>query len=327
MDEFTLRLILRYWRLFAVIALSLFILASLTIFALPLNYTIRSIIEIGALVDPQVPPNYSIQARLEPLERPDQTVKRIQDVFLPDATTALTDKGSPSADGAAFQNQNLKAEAIGRTIVLQGTARASSEAAYKELQQRIIDRVMSDHAAIAQAVRKGLDSKIKSQRRSVDDLAHGIKLIEDESNRLQKSEGDARARSVALQEELAQKQKTVTPQDGGESTANQAAIGLIYQQISENSGHISNLNAARTRAMLDGVATRSQYGALAESLANNERTLRMIEDTHVTLPPTSMSIPVEPRRYYLLTVAMIGSILISAGAVVWFHKLSSLRKN
>jgi hypothetical protein len=337
MDEFTLKLILRYWRLFAVIALALFILASLTIFALPQSHTIRSIVQVGGLVEPGGPPNYALPSsvefgslrgsdKLEPLEPPDQTAKRIQDVFLPDEIAALPDNTSPSASGAAFQN--LKAEAIGRTIVIQGSAKESSLAAYKELQQRIIDRVMRDHAAIAQFVREGLNSRIKSQRRSIDDLEQGIKRIEDESNRLRKSDEEARARSTALREELAEKQKQTPPQQAADgATTDQAAVRLIDQQINESSEHTSNLVAARTRVLLDGVSTRSLHDGLAESLANNERTLRKMEDTRVILPPASMSTPVGPRRFYLLTVAMIGSILFSAGAVVWFHKLSSLRKN
>jgi hypothetical protein len=314
MDEFTLELILRYWRLFAVTALALFILASLTIFALPQNHTIRSTVQVGAFVEPRGAP------RLEPLEQPDQTAKRIQDVFLPDEIAALPDNGPPSTSGATFQN--LKAEAIGRTIVIQGSAKENSLAAYKELQQRIIDRVMRDHTAIAQFVREGLNSKIISQRRSIDDLAQGIKRIEDESNRLRKSDEENRARSTALREELAEKQKqTPTQQASGGSTADQAAVRLIDQQINESSEHTSNLVAARTRVLLDGVSARSLLDGLAESLANNERTLREMEDTRVILPPTSMSTPVGPRRLYLLIVAAIGSILLSAGAVVWFHKL------
>jgi hypothetical protein len=322
MDEFTLKLILRYWRPFAIVALALFIVASLTIFALPQNYTVRSIVEVGALVEPR---GASGVDRPEPLEPPDQTAKRIQEVFLPDEIAALTGSGLPSAGSANFQN--MKAEVIGRTIVIQGSAKASSEAAYKELQQRIIDRVMSDHAAIARGIREGLNHKIKLQRQSVDDLAQGIKRIEDESNRLQKSDDEARARLTALREELTLTQKqTPTPQSAGESTAAQTADRLLYQQINESSEHRGNLNAARTRVLLDGLTTKSIYDGLAESLANNERTLRMLKDTHVILQPTSASTPVGPRRFYLLIVAMIGSILLSVGAVLLFDRFASLRK-
>jgi hypothetical protein len=137
-DEFALELILRYWRLFAVTALGLFFLASLTIFALPQNHTIRSTIQVGALVEPRIPPNSALPSsvefgssrgsdRLEPLEPPDQTAKRIQDVFLQDEIAALPDNVSASSNGATFQN--LKVEAIGRTIVIQGSARESTVAA------------------------------------------------------------------------------------------------------------------------------------------------------------------------------------------------------
>ena len=63
--------------------------------------------------------------------------------------------------------------------------------------------------------------------------------------------------------------------------------------------------------LLDGLTTKSLYDGLAETLANNERTFKMVKDTHVILPPTAMSTPVGPRRFYLLIVALIGSILLS----------------
>jgi hypothetical protein len=182
--------------------------------------------------------------------------------------------------------------------------------------------VIRDHAAIAQFVREGLNSRIKSQRRSIDDLEQGIKRIEEESDRLRKSDEEARARSTALREEFAEKQtQTPTPQSAGASTADPTAVRLIDQQINQSSEHTSNLVAARTRALLDDVSARSLLDGLAESLANNERSLAMTEDTRVVLPPTPISVPAGPRRFYLLTVAAIASILCSAGAVVWFHKL------
>jgi hypothetical protein len=322
MDELTLKLILRYWRPFAIIALALFIVASLTIFTLPQNYTVRSIVEVGTLVEPK---GASGVDRPEPIEPPDLTAKRIQEVFLPDEIAALTDSGSPSAGAANLQN--MKAEVVGRTIVIQGSTKASGQAAYKELQQRIIDRVMSDHATITRGIREGLNHKIKLQRQNLDDLAQGIKRIEDESNRLQKSDEEARARLTALREELTLRQKqTPTPQAAGESTADQTADRLLYLQINESSEHRGNLNAARTRVLLDGLTTKSLYHGLAETLANNERTLKMVKDTHVILPPTAMSTPVGPRRFYLLTVALIGSILLSVGTVLLFHRIAPLRK-
>ena len=129
---------------------------------------------------------------------------------MPDEIAALTDKRLAVCRRGEFQN--MKAEAVGRTIVLQGSAKASGQAAYKELQQRIIDRVMSDHAAIARGHprRAELQDQVYNAK-NVDDLAQGIKRIEDESNRLQKSDEEARARSTALREELSPKGRSKRP--------------------------------------------------------------------------------------------------------------------
>jgi hypothetical protein len=324
MDEMTLELLFKHWKFLAIATLALFAAASLIVFTLPQSYAIRSIIEIGSFTEP---PPASIDVghlpigrdRLEVLEPPDQTVKAIKEFFLPDAIAALTE------NGAQPDLQNFRA--IGRRILVQSTAKASNRAACAELQQRIIDRVLKDHAAIAQTFRDGLGIKINSQRRSLDELAQGIKGIEDETNRLKKADQDAQANLATLREELAQRQQQVPSlRDSGEIAANEAAITSLYRQIDEASEHASNLNRNWTRAVLDRMPARSQFETLTESLANNERTLETLKETRLILPPTATSTAPGPGRSYLLVVALIASFLFSFAAFLLFVRLASVRK-
>jgi hypothetical protein len=334
MDELTLELLLKHWKLLAVATLALFAAASLIVFTLPQSYAIRSIIEIGSFTEP---PPASIDVghlsialgafrgrdRLEALEPPDQTVKKIKEFFLPDAIAALTENGAqPDAD-----LQNFRAEAIGRRILLQSTAKAANRASVAELQQRIVDRVLKDHATIAQTLRDGLGIKISSQRRSLDELAHGIKGIEDETDRLKKADQEARARLAALREELAQRQQQASGlRDAGEVAANEGAITSLYRQIDEAGEHASNLNRALTRAVLDRVPARTQSEILTESLANNERTLETLKETRMVLPPTTTSTAPGPGRFYLLVVALIASFLFSFAGLLLFRRLVPVLK-
>jgi hypothetical protein len=334
MDELTLELLLKHWKFLVVATLVLFAAASLIIFTLPQSYAIRSIIEIGSFTEP--PPasidvgHLSIELgalrgrdRLEALEPPDQTVKKIKEFFLPDAIAALTENGAqPDAD-----LQNFRAEAIGRRILLQSTAKAGNRASRAEFQQRIVDRVLKDHAAIAQTLRDGLEIKINSQRRSIDELAHGIKGIEDETNRLKNADQEARARLATLREELAQRQQQAPSlRDAGEIAANEGAITSLYRQIDETSEHASNLNRAWTRAVLDRIPARTQSENLTASLANNERTLETLKETRLILPPTATSTAPGPGRFYLLVVALIASFLFSFAALLLFGRLASVHK-
>jgi hypothetical protein len=313
----------------------LFAAASLIVFTLPQSYAIRSIIEIGSFTEP--PPasiavgHLSIalgasrgRDSLEALEPPDQTVKKIKEFFLPDAIAALTENGAqPDAD-----LQNFRAEAIGRRILLQSTAKAANRASGAELQQGIVDRVLKDHATIAQNLRDGLGIKISSQRRSLEELAHGIKGIEDETDRLKKADQEARARLAALREELAQRQQQQAPglRDAGEIAANEGAITSLYRQIDEAGEHASNLNRALTRAVLDRVPARTQSEILTESLANNERTLETLKETRMVLPPTTTSTAPGPGRFYLLVVALIASFLFSFAGLLLFRRLVPVLK-
>jgi hypothetical protein len=329
MDELTLELLLKHWKFLAVATLALFAAASLIVFTLPQNYAIRSIIEIGSFTEPPVgqrstePGAFRGRDRLEALEPPDQTVKAIKEFFLPDAIAALSESGAqPGAD-----LQNFRAEAIGRKILVQSTAKASNRASSAEVQQRVIDRVLKDHAAIAQTLRDGLGIKINSQRRSLDELALGIKGIEDEANRLKKADQEAQARLATLREELAQRQQQAPGlRDAEEIAANEGAITSLYRQIDETSEHANNLNRAWTRAVLDRIPARSQSEILAESLTNNERTLETLKETRLILPPTATSTAPGPGRFYLLVVAMIASVLFSFAALLLFGRLASVHK-
>jgi hypothetical protein len=326
MDELTLELLLKHWKFLAVATLALFAAVSLIIFTLPQSYAVRSIIEIGSVTEPP-PVSTDVgrrgRDRREPLEPPDQTVQAIKEFFLPDAIAALTENGAQLGPDL----QNFRAEAIGRRILIQSTAKASNRASTAALQQTIIDRVLKDHAAIAQNFRDGLGTKINFQRRSLEELAQRMKGIEDETNRLKKADEETREKLVTLREELAQRQQqAASMRDAGEKAANEGAITSLNRQIDETSERASNLNRAWTRAVLDRIPARSQSDTLTESLASNERTLETLMETRLILPPTATSTASGPGRLYLLVVAMIASVLLSFAAFLLFVRLASVHK-
>jgi hypothetical protein len=311
-DLTSLRQVIRsQLRTFLFVLLGTFFILSIVVFFIAKDFAVKSSIEVGSAL---------INERLEPLEPPELVARQISGIYLSAALLALAQKGASVSELNALQT--LKAESIGRSVILSNVGEASLEELSKGLQQIIIDRVIKDRTAFVNAVRTGLDIKIGSARRTSTDLL-------DQSNALKAEIEETGLRAEAIRKqldinrtELSSKYQRAAPiKNTDERVTIEAEIRELRDQISTEESLGKDVATERSRAIRDLAEIRRQIEDQTKIFANAERDKTLLNETRTTLPPSLIPLPLGPRRIFLLLAALAVSILLAFGTAVMFARL------
>lgn len=297
-------------RTFLFVLLGTLFVLSLGVLLLAKDFVVKSSIEVGSAL---------VNDRMEALEPPDQVARQITGVYLSAALLTLFQKGVPIPDLVVIQN--LKADPVGRSIIITSVGDASLEGVSKELQHLIIDRTIKDRAAFVNGITKGFDIKIDSARRTQADLRNQSTAIlsEIEAN-------GARAETIRKQledyrTELSTKFQRAAPlKSQDERITVEAEIRELRDQISLLQALAKEVSTERSRAIRDLAEIRRQTEDQSKTIASTERDKQLLGETRITLPPSLIPLPLGPRRLFFLFGALAVSILAAFGTVILLHR-------
>jgi hypothetical protein len=314
MNRSVLEILWSYRLAFLTIAIATFIISAVAILVTPQNYIVRSSVELASRI---------VRGKPETLESADQIAKEVVDTYLPAGLIALSQKRDPS-ELASFQN--LKVEAVGRILTIQGASTPILQDRSKELQQFILDRIIEDQQAVTQSARAKFDVRLESARRRVESRAQSIKIIEAEIDRTQLIDSDLRKQVPSLQQELSQKtQSSAAAKTPEEAVSLEPQIRAIREQLRAITEFSNYLDLKRLSLDRDLALHKDFIEELFDIIADNERQLTTFSQVRILLPPSTLPTPAGRSRILLLAGAAIASLLISVWAIVAFRRVQLWR--
>lgn len=275
---------------FVVIATGIFLVLCLIILVLPRLYIVQSSLEIGALL---------VNGKQDPIEPPDQVARQIAGPYLSSALVTLTKGIAPPA-----ALKTLRAEAIGRLVVIQNTVPASLEQAAKDLQQKVLENAIEDRAPALRALQKRRGFELESARRLLQATKQQRNSLEDQLRR-------ATLLADQIHEELATK-----PND---PTTKQAPQELQRRPDAEGPPAIIAVSSLQLR-LTDLLAQADKQ------VEDQSKIISTIEsdpapETRIQANPTLLAAPAGPGPFYLFAAALPASALISFGLIVLMRRL------
>jgi hypothetical protein len=295
------------------IALVTFAILSAAVLLTPQRYTVTSSIEVASAIR---------NGRLEPIEPPADVAKEITDIYLPSASSALAAAGASSSALAAAQN--LRVEAVGRSIAMRGTANPKFADTYKELQRAIIDQMAKDKAPLLQTIRDTLNIKLDSARSTSSELQKQIAAITAELANTATRSGELDHNRQQRQAELAAiRQRSVS--GSGDRGNVEADIRELRDQISRTETMRTDIAVLRAGYFRSIAELRTRDQEQRRIIADTEHEEKALSDARVLHAPSVMPIPDRSRKAYLLAAALAVSILFAFGIVVLFHRLRKLQ--
>jgi hypothetical protein len=301
-------------RLFFFVVCLTFLALGIVAVMLPKRATVRSAIEIGSAI---------INDRPDPFEPPEQVARQIPAIYGDTALLAMAKKGiSPSILSAL---KNLSVESIGRSVVMVNTIDPSLENEAKEFQQTIADHIIEVLAARARALRESIAARISLATRASENLEQQIRADTREIERISALSDDLRGQLENERANLAALyQRTGMALQSGESTAVEAQIRELREQIKSQTSLTGSLALERSNLIRDFATTRHLYDAQARALAEAQFEQNSFDETRISLQPTltSATTTATSRLLSLLLVAFVVSLLVALGAVLLLHNVA-----
>jgi hypothetical protein len=288
-----------------------FVILSAAILIMPQRYTVTSSIELASAIQDD---------RLEPIEPPAEVAKQITDVYLPSASSVLAGKGASPAALTAVQN--LRVEAVGRSVVMRGRADPKFVNIYKEIQQTIVDQMVKDKAPLLQTIRGLLDIKMNSARSTSDELQKQIAAITTELADTATSSNYLNQRSKQRQAELATIRQRDTSESGDHKNV-EPEIRELHDRISRSESASTDLAITRANYFNSLATLRQQDQEQRKIIADTAQEQKMLSDARVLHAPIVAPIPDGSRKLYMFAAAFVASILFAFGAIVLLCRLRS----
>ena len=284
-----------------------FIALAAVIFMLPTQQlvTVRSSVDIGVVNEKQ-----------DPIEAPDQVVKRITGVYASTALQAMEKKGTPLSVLSALQGSS--AEDIGRTVIMTSTIDARAESAATEFQQNIADQIIKGEAPRVQLLTEASAARVASAKQASDKLKQQIDAIVEEIGRLGMLRDDLRSGIESQRAALA----ALYQRSGTDLQSIDRSAAELSEQIWGQTLLMSSLTLERSNLSRDLISMNDRYEALLKAFADAELQQKMFSESRVSLPPLAMPAAIISRRPRLLFIAFVVSILIAFGAVVLIHNVA-----
>ena len=307
-----LQIIKFHRRLLLLVLLGTFLVLAIAIFLMPKGYVVRSSIEVGSAL---------MGNKQESFEPPDQLAKQITSTYSSAAVLAMAQNGA--SPGTLVALANLKAQAIGRSVVMLSTIDASRVNDARQFQQIILDQLIKERAPHIKALRDYVAAKITSASRTSANFVEQIKAITDQIESSGARSTDLRKQLEISRVELTAKfQNLGAMQSSDERNAAEATIRELREQIRgiETSGN--DLATERSNLIRQLAEANRQNEDQLKAIDNARNEQRLLNETRVSLPPSLIPIPTGPRRLLLLVAALAVSLLLAFATAVLLVKLA-----
>ncbi len=300
-----------YSKTFLIVMFGLFFVSGIFIFLLPRTYFVVSALEVGLVL---------VGDRQEPIEPPEQVAKQITSFYLRPALIEISKKGVSQVVLDALVN--LKAEAVGRAVIMQGDGDTKLEDSSKVLQQMIIDLLIRDRLASTQIVRDASKFKVESAKRLSAQLETQASMLEREIDTSELRVAEITRQIDIFQVQLAEKFRSLPTSQTPISVVLESEIREIRDQISTSQSLRKDIASQRSQSIRDLAELRSRIQEQLKLVDTGQREQRSTSDMHMLVLPTAFPSPIGPRRISLLLAALALSGLVAFGTAALLHKLS-----
>ncbi|MDE5444678.1 hypothetical protein GWG65_25150 [Bradyrhizobium sp. CSA207] len=268
---------------------------------------VRSAIEVGT---------FSFDGKEEPIESPEMLAKRIPAVYVPAALAIAEKNGAQRSTQDAFQNSS--ADSIGQTVSIQTVVDPAAAEQAKAFHQKIIDQIVGEEGKRSGFVREAAALRTVLLKQISDGVDQQIadygKMLDRLDGLLPEAEASLRARQL---ERGSEPQRATTHAEGD----NKASPEFDGRR-KEITGYLQLLGALsedRAQSSHDLTVLRARRDSLAFALLEAQIATRAFKSTRITLAPEVMPQPVGAKRFSLLVIAAVASILIAFGALAFLH--------
>jgi hypothetical protein len=277
-------------RAFLSVAVGTFVVLSLIIFLMPRYYVVQSSIEIGSLV---------VNGKQDPIDSPEQIARQIAGPYLSSAKLAMA--------GDDVSNSVLRADAIGRSIVIQTRVPAKLEKDARELQRLILDKVVEDRALFTEVLHDRRSLELESARRR-------LQALEEQHNSIEIQVTNAILLESEIKKQLAEKRH--------EPWAAQLN-NIVERKIGESAPNPESLLVSLSTVRLEQARLLAQINRQIEDQVRILSSVRddQLFDTHISAAPYLVPTPVGPTRLYFLIAALAASGLLAFGIVILPYKM------
>jgi hypothetical protein len=282
-----------------------FLALTIGIFMLPKpGVMVRSAIEIGS------------DGKLDPLELTDHVAKQLSSVYAPAVLLRMAKNGALLSVLSALKEVNV--ESAGRLVVLNSMVDPSAENAAREFQEAIDEQIIKRHAPRTLAIREDISSRIVLVTQASGDLEQQIRADNIEIDRITALSDDLRSQIENQRANLA----TLNQHAGTEQRAaetDQTQTRELQGQIAGLTTLMSNLMLEHSHLTRDLAEAHRRHEAKTSELADAQFRLKMLSETHISLPPSLMPALSTSRRPALLIIALVVSVLAAFGVIVLLY--------
>ncbi|MCI0507725.1 MAG: Wzz/FepE/Etk N-terminal domain-containing protein [Gammaproteobacteria bacterium] len=295
---------------FAAVVIIGLVLALIT----PKKYSYSTSIEIGSRV---------IQDKVQPIESPETLLAKIQESYIPFVQQQYRNEKS---DNDALHRITARIPKGSQIIVLESNGGAERGDAYKELQQRVINEVQSDHKRILEVIRKELEIARNKAMDKLEELKDTVKLLEAREKRLTdiavliKRQIEEAKADLAIAEK--NRQRSVK-----EATNEAKAMTLLMldNEVQQQRQRLATLEERLIIEVAEGqdklaneIATNVRLQeAQQEEISRVEIQLANLVETRALVPPMQSMEPTGLAKRVILAIAMVlGFVLALMAAFI-----------
>jgi len=292
--------------------LAIVVMGLVAAFVMPKKYSYSTSIEIGSRV---------IEDRVQPIESPQTLLAKISESYIP--FVQLQYRNESSGDDNIYK-LSARVPKDSQIIVLESSGSEEQEAVYKDLQQRVINQVQSDHKRILEVIRKELEISRNEAINKLEELKDNAKLFESREKRLShiaellNNQIEDAKKDLALAEK--NRQRSVK-----EATNEAKAMTLLMldNEVQQQRQRLANLEERRIVEIAESqdkltnelASNIRQQQAQQGKIARVEAQLVNLVETRSLVPPMRSMEPTGTGKRVILAIAMVLGFIVAVMTV------------
>ncbi|HEY5602041.1 MAG TPA: Wzz/FepE/Etk N-terminal domain-containing protein [Gammaproteobacteria bacterium] len=278
----------------------------------PKKYNYSTSIELGSRV---------IQDKVQPIESPETLLAKIQESYIPFVQQQYRNE---NPDNNAVYKISARVPKGSQIIVVESQGGEENGAVYKDLQQKVINQVQSDHKRILEVIRKELEISRNDAVNKLEELKDTVKLLIAREKRLTEIAELIKRQIEEAKADLAIAEKN-RQRSVKEATNEAKAMTLL---MLDNEVQQQRLRLAKLEERLIVEIAEGQ-DKLASDIITNERLqeaqkdqikrveiqLANLVETRALVPPMQSMEPTGVAKRVILAIAMVLGFVLALMAV------------
>jgi capsular polysaccharide biosynthesis protein len=285
--------------------LAIVVMGLVAAFVMPKKYSYSTSIEIGSRV---------IEDRVQPIESPQTLLAKISESYIPFVQLQYRNENS----GDNIYKISARVPKDSQIIVLESKGSEEDENVYKDLQQRVINQVQSDHKRILEVIRKELEISRNDAINKLEELKDVGRLMESREKRLSSITELLKAQIEDAKKDLALAEKN-RQRSVKEATSEAKAMTLLMldNEVQQQRQRLANLEErliveiaeSQDKLANEIASNKRQQQVQQDKIARMEAQLVNLVETRSLVPPMRSMEPTGLAKRVILGIAiMLGFI-------------------